>query len=471
METKTKEISKFVLYGMFILLFIFVTSQLFLQKPIRAVSEFLREVLVDEGDVENVSLAVVYPNDVDSLEPTLFLSDIRQRLVNIYEPLVHSDANFKMEPALALSWGLLDDLTWEIYLRPDVVFHDGTSFEANDVVASIDRAQNYEFSTLNDIADSIDEIIVIDDYTLQLKTVSPDPLFLQKLSQILIVPFEYGEEAFDLPVGTGPYVFSEWEPNEEMTLTRNVNYWGDIPKFEKVSLVSRVDKSERVRLFLDGQADLIAFVPYDAVPTILDKGFEVFSVPNLEVQFLLFNNKSTYLSDPEVRNAASMALNPERLAEDLGGGYVKPVNQYVSSGVFGYSPAIGEHNYNPVLAEMVAWENDLEGITLRLHLQKGLDILGEHVRRNLAAIGINVVVSYLDPDKFVDSLFAGDADIYFFGFKSDLGDSMDFLKSVVYSEGDFNVASYKNDRVDYLIESALTELETLRRSSFLKEAM
>jgi peptide/nickel transport system substrate-binding protein len=471
METKNREIWKMLLYGLFALLFAVVTSQLFLQKPLKAISNFTMDVLFDDKEVDNVSLTVVYPADTASLEPTLFMPTVRQRLVNIYEPLVKVDGDFHMEPALALSWGLIDELTWEIYLRPDVIFHDGTSFEVNDVVASIDRAQSFELSTLKDITESIDEIAVIDDFTLRLKTKDPDPLLLQKLSQVLIVPFEYGNDPIDVPVGTGSYVFSDWEVNERMVLKRNQSYWGDVPKFEEINLITKVDKSERVMTFLDGEADLISFVPYDAVEAIHEKGFEIKSVPNLEVQFLLFNNSSQYLSDVEIRKAVSMSINPEKLAKDLGGGYVKPVNQYVSTGVFGYSSSVDLHDYNPVMAEMIAWENDLEGITLRFHLQKGLDVLGEHVRKSLAAIGINAVVSYLDADKFLESLLAGDADMYFFGFKSDLGDSIDFLKSIVYSEGDFNVIGYENPRVDYLIESALTELEAFRRSASLNEAM
>ena len=471
METKTKKIGEVALYSLFALMFAFVSSQLFLQKPIRAVSDFFIELVYSEDEVTDRVLTVVYPNDVNSLEPTLFVPDVRQRLVNMYEPLVKSDENFSMEPALALSWGLIDELTWEIYLRPDVVFHDGTSFEANDVVASINRARNYESSTLKDIVASIEKITVIDNFTLRISTEEPDPLLLQKLSQVFIIPFEYEKNEFETPVGTGPYVFSEWDPGNEMVLKRNQGYWGVDPKFLEAKLISKTDKSERVNLFLKGGADLISFVPYDAIDAIVERGFEISSVPSLEVQFLLFNNKSSYLSDLNARRAVSMVINPAQLAKELGGEYVKPVNQYVSTGVFGYSSAIEEHDYNPVMAEIIAWENNLEGITLKLHLQKGLDVLGEHVRKSLADIGINVVVSYLDGAEFFDSLFLGDADIYFFGFNSDLGDSIDFLKSIVYSDGDFNVIGYKSDRVDHLIDLALTELETFRRSTALNEAM
>lgn len=456
MNKNTWKILRGVLYGAFVLVFAWVTVQLFFVDALSSHGEENEEMR------ESDELIVMYPSEIASLEPTQFNPDARQRLVNIFEPLVRADADLNMQPALAISWGLVDDVTWEFRLRPDVKFHDGSNFDVEDVLRSFERAAKYERSELRDLLSTVKSLKAVDAGTFRIETKKPDPLLLQKVSSVLIMTSDMAVMKLDKIVGTGPYKYASWKPNEQIELLRNDAYWGEMPAFKKVVMKNEADKSKRVNAFLKGEADMLAFVPFDTVDVVRKQNFEIKTVPSLEVQFLLFNFESENLSDFEARKFLASSLNKYELTAELGD-FALPVGQFVSNGVFGFNPAID--------SEFDEVKDSLKGSTLQFHLLKGQDVLGEFVRKSLGAKGVNVIVSYLDGLNFLKSLDEKKADMYFFGFKSDLGDSVDFFKSIVKSEADFNVMNYVSEEADKLIVSGLTELDERRRRDDLQELM
>lgn len=419
-----------------------------------------QEVFLEEEKFME-EFSIVYPQEPISLEPTLTTPSTRQILINVYEPLLRFDADLNPEPALALYWGLIDDYTWEFKLRPDVVFHDGSLFDVEDVKFSIERAQSHELSQVADFLTSIDEFEVVDDLTFRVRTLEPDPLLLQRISTVLVVPSAGVKE---LPIGTGPYQFSG-----EM-LEANDNYWGDAPQFAKVELLYEPDKNLRTAMLVNGDADFLAFVPFDGVEFVEDQGFDVVFVPTLEVQFLIFNHESEVFEDSRARQAVNLALDRLELVEELGG-QAKAVNQFVSGGVFGSNPGIDANVYDFEKAVGIVQDLELEGSTLQIHLLQGLEVLGEYLRINFSELGMKPVISYVDFDGLMESMDAGKADLYFLAFKADLGDAMDFFDQIVVSDGEFNFFAYNNELVDQLIEAASTEMNIARRRDLLQSAM
>lgn len=462
----------FTSYLIFILAFLWVSGQLFFEKHTNALlasatEYFLRE---DVSFEEINHLRAVYPDEPQTLEPTFTDPIVRQRINNIYEPLVRPDRDLTMRPALALSWGLLDDTTWDFRLRPNVTFHNGKPFTVLDVIASLNRAMEHESSQLTGLLASIDSMQVVDELRFRITTRHPDPLLLQRLSSVLIIPAEFEEEEDFAPVGTGSYKFSSWEQGDKISLERFEDYWGTVSKFEKVDMFSRLNKTERVMMFANGDAHFLAFVPYDTVDYLEERNFEIVGIPSLEVQFLVFNMNSKVLDDVEKRKVISMAVDQSGFVEQLGG-YANPVSQFISNGVFGFNPRIEHHVYDLEKADLLAEDLELKEKTLTLHLPKGLTVLGEHMRQQLAEIGIYLLVSYLDPPDFLESITEGKADIYFLGFRASRGDSADFLDVVVHSDAEFNVANYSNPEVDSLIEQSFTEMDPSVRIADLQEVM
>lgn len=462
----------YIFRTLFVIGFVWVSSQLFFEKQsnilLASVTDLLSGKEVTEGQISD--LKVVYPDEPRSLEPTLNDPTVRQRLNNVYEPLVRADKDLTMHPALALSWGLVNDTVWDFRLRPDVVFHDGSTFNVEDVVASLNRAMKYGGSQLTTLLSSIRTIEVVDELHFKIYTNEPDPLLLQRLSTVLIIPNEYQEAEEFIPVGTGSYQFVDWQKGDKIFLKEFENYWGPEAKFRTVEMISRPNKNERVSMFLNGEVDFLAFVPFDAVSALEERNFEIKGIPSLEVQFLLFNTQSQLLNDASKRRIVSLAINQGELVRRLGV-YAHQINQFVSNGVFGFNPNIPAHKYDIDMATMLADESGLKGKTVTLYLPKGLDVLGEHVRQQLTKIGMLPVISYLDPADFLESLLSGKADIYFLGFRADLGDSADFLDVVIHSDGDFNVGNYRNEKVDMLIDRSLKEMDPSLRLTDLQEVM
>jgi peptide/nickel transport system substrate-binding protein len=468
-------LSKYILYFLFLVAFVWISGQLFFEDRTNAfMTSLYSEIFpADKVLIKPITdFRILYPEGVSSLEPTLTTPNIRQRLLNLYEPLVKPNRDLKIVPALALSWGLIDDYTWDFLLRPNVKFHDGSSFDAADVIASFNRGLDYPASELADFLETIEEIKVINDYEIQIVTKKPDPLLLRKLSQLLIIPSEYESEDLSFPVGTASYKLSS-NPNKEsenLFFQRFDDYWGKKSVFDSVEIFVENDKLMRLNMLFDGEVDFLAFVPQDAVTFVKQRHLKVATIPSLEVQFLVFNLNSEFMGSEISRNLVSLAIDQNELIDSLGD-FVHPVNQYVSNGVFGYNPNLPQHFYDLDKARELFFESNLYKKTLKLHLPIGLEVLGEHIRIQLNKVGVSLVVSYLSEDAFVKSILSGDADIYSLGFKSDLGNALEFFQTLVYSGGDFNVFNYSNSSVDGIIDDVSVEMNAELRLTKLHEAM
>lgn len=471
-ETKGSKFVKYSFYTIFVGAFVWIGFNLFFQQP---ASFFLGLTKLFAGPVKETQkmteLKLMLPYEEVSFEPTKADPLVSTRLKNTYDPLVRADRDLRMKPALALSWGILDETTWEFNLRPNVVFQDGSAFNAQDVVASLNRAMNYKDSELKDVLKNIGKVEVVDDFTIKIITKVPDPMLLNELANVLIIPSEYEKKTIEMPMGTGPYVFEKVYPQDRIIYKRFDKYWGDKPKFETVVLYGRRDISERGNMLLNGKVDLLTFVPFDAIQTFKERNFKIVSVPTLSIEFLLFNANSKFLTSKENRNAIRLAVDTNALADSLKGS-AKAINQYASNGVFGFNPNIAIPKYDMQSSKETLSKLGLTGVTLTMSLPDGLQYIGEYVKKNLNEVGINILISYFDNfDKFMASVNSGTADLYFFGYQSSFGDANDFMKDIAYSKSQFNYGKYSDSNADQLILSASTEMDPLKRRIFLQDAM
>ncbi len=465
---------KGLFYLAFLLGFAWVAGQLFYKEQTDTFVNSLVERIFDGEEVEYetvTDLRIIFPDEPASLEPTIVDPATRQRTVNIYESLTKCDRDLNPIPFLAKSWGLIDDLTWDMRLREGVVFHDGSTFDADDVLASFARAKNYPDSQLRDFYDSIKDIEVITPYNIRIMTHEPDPLLLQKLSMLQIIPAEYEMKDLPEPIGTGSYEFVEWTVGESLLIDRFDDHWGQLSVFESVELLTKTNTAERVTTLLRGEADFLAFVPQDSLEFMRQNDdFEIRSIPSLEVQFLLFNMNSEILSDVEMRTLVSLVIDQESLVMSLGE-LVKPINQFISTGVFGFNVDIPKHVFDLDLAKEIVLGVESGDEILNFHLPEGLDVLGEHVKTQLREVGIRMKVSYLDADSLIESFEARTADIYFLAFKSGLGDSSEFLNAVAASNAKFNLGGYSNSEIDEIIKKSTIDMNIESRLISLQNAM
>jgi len=448
------------MYALFLCAFALVSLRLFFPAVWGEIVVFVQheEVVI----VETPSVVkFIFPEEPVSLDPTSSDIPTRQRLINIYQPLIEFDRDLNLRPALAVNWGLIDELTWEFDLRPGVTFHDGSIFDADDVIYSLASVRKNDTSSLKGLVETVSSV----------EKISDSRLLLQKLSQVFMIADGSDLKSLSVtPVGTGPYRFKSWAKGEKFIVEGFAEYWGRKSSYQQVEVFAITNKFERVELFLSGGANFLSFVPYDSVAAVQSRGFEVVAVPSLEVQFLLFNFLNNTSLDKVKRQVISLVVDQEELVTRVGG-YARAVTQYVSSGVFGFNPQIKKHEYDLEKAFDLVQEFDLAGETFRFALPQGLTLLGDYVSEQLVKVGINVEVLYLDGNAFFDSLKKGSADFYFLGFRSDLGDAGNFLMSLPFSKGEFNFTKYSHETVDDLITQSLVEFDVRDRLSQLQQAM
>jgi peptide/nickel transport system substrate-binding protein len=455
---RLKQILKALGIAVFAVVFIVLGMYLFFEDQFDDLIE--RSSLPTIGG-DHLTVKILEPFPAQNNSPLAFDPFSRQRLNQVYESLIKPDEDLNMEPSLALSWGLLGDATWEFNIRKNVKFHDGSVMNEMDVIESLDQARTAPESELKDLLSTIKEVRRMGPYVIEIETYEPDPLLLQRLSTAYVFSAD-GE-------GTGPYVIVENE--EDWLYVQSIDYWDVGVRFASAHINVEQDKFARV----SASADILSYVPYDLVGEIDLDRLDLVSVPSLEVQFLGFNFGSDLMKDREMRQAVSMAINADEFALYVGE-YAHPVKQFVSSGVFGYNSDIKDHEYDPEVAlEQVEGFEFEEEVEITIVLPMGLDVLGDYLTEALAEIGLGTYVQYVKSAYLVEALEKMDFDIYFLGFKSELGDSIDFLKSITHTRaegyGQYNFSDYSNERVDELIEKAEVEMDERDRLDMLQEAM
>jgi peptide/nickel transport system substrate-binding protein len=154
------------------------------------------------------------------------LSPNNSLLNHIFERLVGQDERQRMVPELAESWKTIDPTTWEIKLRRNVKFHDGTPFTADDVLFSFERAPNVEGSPSSfGIYIKGKTLTKVDDHTIHIKTAAPYPLMPNDLSTIYIISKKHGQGAKTpdynsgkAAIGTGQFRFVEYSPGNRIVV-------------------------------------------------------------------------------------------------------------------------------------------------------------------------------------------------------------------------------------------------------------
>src|SRR5512145_3332090 len=141
---------------------------------------------------------------------------------NVFDHLAARDLKSgKVGPGLAVSWKSIDDTTWEVKLRQGVKFHDGTPFTARDVKATFDRVLDpTKKLTARGNHAKIKGVEVVDDHTVRFKTDGPYPLFVERMTALVMqsekVIKEKGHDWMqEHPIGTGPYKLVKWVRKQE----------------------------------------------------------------------------------------------------------------------------------------------------------------------------------------------------------------------------------------------------------------
>ncbi|MEM7424013.1 MAG: ABC transporter substrate-binding protein, partial [Pseudomonadota bacterium] len=340
---------------------------------------------------------------------------------HVFDALIIQDATQQLTPGLATEWGPIDDLTWEFKLREGVTYHDGSAFNADDIVCSFERAPNVPNSPSSFATYTKGKTVSkVDDLTIHIKTESPYPLMANDVSTIPIVSSEGGcdgtTEAFNAgtaTVGTGPFKFVSYSPGDSIVLERNEGYWGSVPIWDKVTFKPIKSGPARAAALLAGDVDLIEGVPTTDIATLAaNADLAISQGGSNRVIYLHLDHARTdspfvksidggSIDNPlrklEVRQAISKAINRDAIVERVMEGVAIKAGQLLPDGFFGVSDKLAPVDYDPSGAkELLAAAGVPDGFSLTIHGPNDRYIndakIAEAIGQMLTRIGIKTEV-------------------------------------------------------------------------------
>lgn len=415
-------------------------------------------------------------------------------------------------PALATSWELADDgLTYTFNLNPDVTWHDGEPFTADDVImsmeaqASPDTGSAYT-ATFNGTVASYEKI---DDHTVEIVAVDifPQLVFFGNAYFPVMpahiwgdIPFEEwnadpgstGEDSSRV-VGTGPFKFEEWDVGATVTLTRNEDYWGHVPFIEEFIFQVWPDQSSALEALRSGEIDLIDGVPNADAQDIADAedtDVAVYDTPNFN--FYAYNldpEKTTLFQDVEVRQALLHALDRETLIDEIYYGYGEVANgtQPVISPAYAPDEVETVYDFDPdrarELLEEAGWtdedgdgivEKDGTPLSFELMYTGGIALYNQlvpYMQEAWAEIGVDMIPNPVDFGSVLIPAITENFDyqIALLGFSWDVtGDQAAMFATDQYIQG-FNMMRYSNQEADALFRDAARAIDPEERREILIE--
>ncbi|MEL6206396.1 MAG: ABC transporter substrate-binding protein [Pseudomonadota bacterium] len=390
---------------------------------------------------------------------------------NLFEGLTRFAPDGSIVPGLAESWDVSEDGTvYTFALREGVTFHDGSTFDAEDVVFSLDRARAEESTNAQKaLFAGIESAVAVDPSTVEVTLSGPDGAFPFKMAwgDAVIVAPESVESLATEPVGTGPFRFSNWVQGDRVELVRNPDYWGEPVALESATFKFISDPNAGFAALMAGDVD--AFPYFSAQETLpqfeADPRFQVI-VGSTEGEVILStNNAEGMLSDVRVRKAIAHAINRRDIIDGAMSGYGEPIGSHFPPHNPDYVDLTEMSGYDPDLARSLLAEAGAESMTLRLMLppppyaRRG----GEIIAAQLREVGIETEITNLEWAQWLDQVFRGkdfDLTIVMHSEPADIG---------IYARPDYYF-QYDNPDFQALIEELEATTDAEARSALLKSA-
>ena len=419
--------------------------------------------------------------------------------INLYETLLtFEDEGTAVEPGLAKSWEPSEDgLTYTFELQEGVKFHDGTDFNAEAVVKNFERwaagdAEQFPYyHTMFGGADGniIESVTAEGDSTVVFKLTRPQAPFLKNLAMDMFAIAsptaieEHGDDDFERnPVGTGPFKFVEWKPNDSITVERFEDYWqADLPKLDKIIFRSIPDNATRLNALTAGEIDLADGInPSDGAAIEGNAELQLFERPSMNVGYLGLTVTREPFDNKLVRQAMNHAIDKQSIIDAFFEGRADIAVNPIPSSISGYNDEIEGYDYDPEKAKALleeagygdGFEMELWAMPVPRPYMPDGEKVAEVIQKNLADIGVTAKIVSHEWATYLDLASKGDADAFMLGWTGDNGDADNFIYALLDEDniGSNNYTYFKNDAMHDLLIEAQTEVDEEKRIELYKEA-
>ena len=423
------------------------------------------------------TLTLAMVADGVTLDPPITLSAVDQAITQAtYDNLLMFQPDGSVKPELAVSWEANDDLSsFTFKLRQGVKFHHGKDFSAEDVLWTFNRLLDpvLDSPIRPTFAKAIDEMVIIDDYTIRFDLVGPNGFFLDALSlhQVRIMPSDADVSRMTLEeFGTGPFMIEEYLPLERTTMVRNPDYWDEgKPYLDEYVILNIHEAATRAEALKSGDVDVIFDLEFGSVASIESHpDTVVLETAGTAWIGMPMRNDVEPFDNILVRKAMQAATDRESIwqAALFGRGaiaYDHPVPPSSSL----YAPQHQAPDYNPELAKQLLAEAGYpDGIDITLHtadIGSGMIEMAVAFKEGAAPAGIRVDVHRNPSDGYWSNVWNHDHPFTVVWWAG--RPNPDLALSIQY-QGSRNASHYFNDEFDALILRARAEIPEDQKVSY-----
>ena len=431
-------------------------------------------------------VVVAYPVGPASLDPDAAGEEYSISILsNLYETLVDLDHALAVQPGLAASWFMRDDLTWVFVLREGVRLHDGRPLGAADVARSLERSRTGPDSRRQGELTAVASVETEGEQNVVVRTKFAFAALPNRLATVPISVPAAPPGAH--PLGTGPYQVARWTPKGDTTLQAWSGYRSGEPRVRELTFRAVAKAEDRVALLREGEAHLMVDVPVESLSELRAAGRRTLSQKGLRVISLVMDSGRE--SNPEVstsrnpfrdvRVRRSLAMGLDRAALVVGplGGDADVVDQIVPPSVFGFHRDLPHLPFDRTEARrLLAEAGYADGFTVSLDFMPARYRAIEGVVGSLitqaAQLGIRITPRPLDATDFFARTGRRESALYLLGWMSTSGDANATYDFLIHSRGGGygtqNAGGYASRETDRLIEEASRCLDPHERLSILQ---
>ncbi|MEI7446278.1 MAG: ABC transporter substrate-binding protein [Burkholderiales bacterium] len=428
----------------------------------------------------------------------------------VYESLLTRDRTLGFAPSLATEWQQTSPTVWRFRLRPNVRFHDGTPFTADDVVFSINRAKE-PTSLIRVYANAVGEPRRIDDLTVEFVLPQFNPVMLDHVGSIPIMSRPWSEKfgatrPLDFKAkedkhtalnanGTGPYILVSRQPDVRTVYRRNPNWWGRHEgNVQEVVYTPIRSDATRTAALISGEVDFVLDpAPQDLARLKANPALKVIEgIENRSIFIgmdqgrdeLLYGTKGRNpFKDVRVRRALYQAVDIEAIRTRLMRGQAFPTGAITPSPRGTFEDPELERRLPFDLARaraLMAEAGYRDGFEVTLDCPNNRYINDEEICVALAGmwsqIGVKVRVNAMPRAQYFPKLEKLDTSMYMLGWGGAIVDAETTLTPIVRNRGtggvgDYNYGNYRNDRLDGIAAASSREADPAKRRELIKAAL
>lgn len=463
----------------------------------------------------NKILKVQVGPDPETIDPALNSAvDGGNMLLHAFECLLIVDQDGKLAPGQAESWETSEDgLTWTFHLREGLKWSDGTPLTANDFVYSWKRvcdpmvAAPYAETVLSMVAGYEDaiggnldalQVVAQDDLTLVVTLNAPCSYFGSLAAFATLSPVQQGTveangdawaTAPETYVSNGPFYMTEWVPGSHILFSKNPNYWNaDAIKLDGIQFALIEDSNAAYSAYQTGEVLMIKDVPTEEIPS-LEGNADFFVDPIIGTYYISLNLNRDAFKDAKVRQALSLAIDRDYVANTLMQGTYSPASNFMGSGWIDTdgAPFIDKANGGAPYIDTADFEGNLEKAKALLE-EAGYPngegfpaisyttndagyhkVVAEYLQQAWAELGIDLQVNIVEWSSFTPMRRNGEYDVARNGWVGDYSDPSNML-DLLYSTNGNNDGKFSNSEYDAAMDTSRTTLDAAERSEALHTA-